>query len=157
MSLIKTPQHWLHVAIDGALTLGAWASFVYLLVRGFEAMADASRNGPQLDFLHELIRTCGTLAAYALCATLIGLLLFAWAKYNEIRARRYARRQRMPDISAQTLSKSFRITSETYLRLRAQQVLTLHNDQVGDLIWVEEHIREDGEDAARRSSETSEV
>ncbi|GLO44351.1 hypothetical protein PPUN109347_09130 [Pseudomonas putida] len=32
---------------------------------------------------------------------------------------------------------SFRVTSETYQRLRSQQVLVLHNDEIGDLIWVE--------------------
>lgn len=142
MSLIKTPQHWLHRTIDTALTLCAWVAFIYLLVRGLKAMAEATRLGPQMDFMAQMVNTFGTLSAYALCALLIGLVLLAWAKYNEIRAGRYERRERMPNIGAQTLSKSFRVTSETYLRLRAQQVLTLHNDEVGDLIWVEEHIYE---------------
>lgn len=142
MTLIKTSQHWLHRMIDLVLTLAAWAAFTFLLVRGLKAMAEASRSGAQQDLTEQMVHTFGTLMVYTLCAVLIGLALFAWAKYNEIRARRFDRRTRVSDIGERTLMRSFGVTSETYRRLRAQQVAVLHNDEIGDLVWVEDPVFE---------------
>lgn len=145
MTLIKTSQHWLHRMIDLVLTLAAWAAFTFLLVRGLKAMAEASRSGAQQDLTEQMVHTFGTLMVYTLCAVLIGLALFAWAKYNEIRARHFDRRTRVSNVGERTLMKSFRVTSETYQRLRTQQVVILHNDEIGDLIWVEGPVLEASE------------
>ncbi|KES25537.1 MULTISPECIES: poly-beta-1,6-N-acetyl-D-glucosamine biosynthesis protein PgaD [unclassified Pseudomonas] len=137
MNLIKTPQHWLPRSLDVLLTLCAWAIFVWLMERGIASLLASGWRGPRLDWSGQFLQTLDTLMVYVLCSALIAALLVSWARYNQIRAARYERRSRMPDLSRQALSRSFNISGDTLARLHGAQVVTLHNDEHGNLVWVE--------------------
>lgn len=137
MTLIKTPQHWLPRLVDTLLTLVAWAGFIYLVVEGVVMLLASGWHGPRLEWGSQLLRTMDTLLIYIVCSLLIGVVLLGWAKYNQVRAARYERRLRMPDLSRQALSCSFNVSVETLSRLHSSQVVTLHNDELGSLVWVE--------------------
>lgn len=137
MTLIKTPQHWFPRLVDILLTLAAWAGFIYLMVEGVAALLVTGWQGPRLDWGNQLLRTLDTLFIYVVCSVLIAVSLLGWAKYNQVRAARYERRLRMPDLSRRDLSRSFNVSVETLSRLHSAQVVTLHNDEFGSLVWVE--------------------
>ncbi|ARU86933.1 poly-beta-1,6-N-acetyl-D-glucosamine biosynthesis protein PgaD [Pseudomonas sp. M30-35] len=141
MSIIKTEQHWLPKTIDTLLTLSAWAVFLYLITNGTVPFAKQLIAHPeqfQSILISAFMPLIMQLSNYAIAGALIGGILLTWAKYNELRAARYTRRERSPDLCDSALSASFFVTLEDLNILRRKQVLILHNTEQGDLSWIED-------------------
>lgn len=137
MNLIRTPQHWFPHALDTLLTLAAWLGFGYLLVSGIaQLLANAPGHWEPKPWT-QLLETLGSLLLYLLLSLAIGCALLIWAKYHQIQVRRYERRKGVPNIDHEHLSRSFRIHSGLLEFLHQHQILTVHNDQHGDLREVE--------------------
>lgn len=137
MNLIRPPQHWFPHALDTLLTLAAWLGFGYLLVSGIaQLLADASGHWEPKPWT-QLLETLGSLLLYLLLSLAIGCALLIWAKCHQIQVRRYERRKGVPNIDHEHLSRSFRIHSGLLEFLHQHQILTVHNDQHGDLREVE--------------------
>lgn len=141
MSIIKTEQHWLPKTIDALLTLSAWAGFLYLITDGavpFAKQLIAQPEQFQSIVISAFIPLIMQLSNYAIAGALLGGILLTWAKYNELRAARYTRRERSPDLCDNSLSASFFVTLEDLSILRRNQILILHNTEHGDLSWIED-------------------
>src|SRR5690606_8271979 len=68
---------------------------------------------------------------------MIGLMLFAWAKYSQQRSGGYPRRGRAPDVGEAGLAANFEVSLAIVNCLQRQQVLILHNHDHGHLCAIE--------------------
>lgn len=140
--IIRTPRHWLPRSIDILLTLAAWGGFAYLLFDGVRqvAVSDLQEARVQIAALlpgAQFFATLGSLLFYLALALLFCAVLLGWAKYNQIRAARYQRRQRVPDICHATLAASFGVQPCVLAQLQQEQVLIAHHDEHGELCAVD--------------------
>ncbi|GIZ12640.1 poly-beta-1,6-N-acetyl-D-glucosamine biosynthesis protein PgaD [Pseudomonas sp. NCCP-436] len=135
--LIRTQQHWLPRCVDVLLTVIAWIGFVGLVYAGIREMADAVPLEQRLIESEILMSTLETLLVYLLGGVLIAALLLFWAKYNQLRARRYTRRQCPGRLCVDGLSGSFRVAPEVIETLHGGQVWILHHHEHGDLSAIE--------------------
>lgn len=135
--LLKTQPHWVLRLRDGVLTLLAWACFFYLLERGIQSVLVVGWQGPDLTFGRRFLATMDTLLIYLLVAVTIGLLLFLWATYHQLRAARSQRRSRVADVTAAELAESVNLPLDIVRGLQEQQVLILHHDTQGQLVAIE--------------------
>lgn len=141
MSIIRTEQHWLPKSIDALLTLLAWTGFLYLIGNGavpFIKQLIANPDNVQGLFNSAFMPLIQQLSSYLLDGALLGGTLLLWAKYNQLRASRLLRRERIPNLSDKGLSASFFVTLEDLNILHHRQVLILHNTEQGDLGWIED-------------------
>lgn len=132
--LIHTRQGRLPRAVDAAVTLVAWAGFLYLFYRGVAAMLQA----PSVDWSARMLAlrsTLDTLLWYGVIAAGNAAVLAAWALYNQIR-RRVERRSVIPALDDGKLSASFHLTPELLQALRSHQVIVVHNDEQGGIADV---------------------
>lgn len=135
--LIRTQQHMLPRVVDALLTLVAWLGMVYLVVQGVAEVIANGQQGPRPSLGTEFLLTLDTLLIYLLVGIAIGVVLLAWAKYNERRADWYQRRTRMPDVCEEGLSERFQVSLPVLDCLQNQQVLILHNHEDGTLAAIE--------------------
>jgi biofilm PGA synthesis protein PgaD len=69
------------------------------------------------------------------------VILIGWARYQQRKSRSFAqRRLPSPVIGDEGLSKSFKLCDERFQKLRTPGVMTIHNDQDGDISHVETHL-----------------
>ncbi|MFI8481755.1 poly-beta-1,6-N-acetyl-D-glucosamine biosynthesis protein PgaD [Pseudomonas sp. NPDC078700] len=141
MSIIRTEQNWLPKSIDAGLTLAAWAGFLYLITNGAVPFIEQLIVHPE-QFQSVLYRAfmplIEQLADFLAWGALLGAVLLIWAKYNELRASRYSRRQNIPNLCDKRICASFFVTLADLKILRYKQILILHNTEHGDLSWIED-------------------
>lgn len=137
MNLISTPRHWLPQLVDIMLTLIAWIVFVWLMVNGVTDLLADQEQGPRIDMGTELLSGLDSLLLYLVLSLLVAGVLIFWATYQKRQAAGFERRQRVPIISDETLSTSFRIDPRLLKLLQGQQVMTVHNDGDGRVLSVE--------------------
>jgi biofilm PGA synthesis protein PgaD len=135
--LIRTQQHWLPRTIDTLLTLIAWVGFISLIIIGVRDLYTGTSNRTFMQLLFEVRPTLDTLIVYVICGLVIGGILLIWAKYNEVRAGRYARRKETVQVDTVGLASSFRVSAAVIEFLRSEQVWILHNHEHGDLAAIE--------------------
>jgi biofilm PGA synthesis protein PgaD len=74
-------------------------------------------------------------------AVVNAVILIGWARYQQRKSRSFAqRRLPSPVIGDEGLSKSFKLCDERFQKLRTPGVMTIHNDQDGDISHVETHF-----------------
>lgn len=73
---------------------------------------------------------------YILIATVNGLVLIGWAKYNQFRFR-VERRSRRPGLEDHELAESLRITRELVTELNKARVLTVHHHESGEISHID--------------------
>jgi len=132
--LIHTRQGLLPRVVDAAVTLLAWAGFLYLFYRGVAAMVQV----PSLDIavrFEALRSTVDTLLWYGVIAAFNAAVLAGWALYNQIR-RKVERRSVIPALDDAKLSSSFDLTPQLLQALRSHQVIVVHNDEQGGIADV---------------------
>lgn len=140
MNLICTPRHWLPRMIDITLTLCAWALFAWLLyigLMGLTGLMSDQGQGLRIDMDTLLLFGLESLLLYLLLSLTIASVLSIWATYRKKHAAGFKRRQRVPIMSDETLSDSFRVDHRLLQLLQKQQVLTVHNDEYGHVLSVE--------------------
>ncbi|CAN7198226.1 MULTISPECIES: poly-beta-1,6-N-acetyl-D-glucosamine biosynthesis protein PgaD [unclassified Acidovorax] len=132
--LIHTRQGRLPRLVDAAVTLVAWAGFLFLFYRGVAAMVQV----PSLDLtarFDALRSTVDTLLWYGVIAAFNAAVLAGWALYNQIR-RKVERRSVIPALDDSQLSASFHLTPELLQAMRSNQVIVVHNDEHGGIADV---------------------
>lgn len=77
--------------------------------------------------------TIRDLLTYILVALAITLILVLWAKYNQVRAGRYRRRARIPDMSDSRLSASFGVHPSVLHAIQIESRLVFYHDHDGHL------------------------
>lgn len=132
--LIHTRRAWLPRAVDAVLTLLAWAGFLYLVVRGVEAVLDLAPHSLS-ERLHALRMSASTLLWYLAIGACNAGVLASWALYNQIR-RRVERRSAIPALDDERLSISFCLTPELLHAFRSHQVIVVHNRDDGSIADV---------------------
>ncbi|WP_022961635.1 poly-beta-1,6-N-acetyl-D-glucosamine biosynthesis protein PgaD [Halopseudomonas pelagia] len=137
MNLIYTPRHWLPRLIDIILTLIAWVVFVWLLYNGITDLIADQRQGPRIEMGTQLLSGLDSLLLYLVLSLLVACILSIWAAYRKKQAAGFERRKRVPIMSDETLSTSFGVDHRLLKLLQEQQVLTVHNDEHGQLLSVE--------------------
>lgn len=139
MKIIRTRQRPFLVVIDVILTLLAWIGLLFLLVRGLWPLIETHAGGPRID--NSAFEALGTLQVYLWVALVNAVILIGWARYQQRKSRSFAqRRLPSPVIDDQGLSKSFKLCDERFQKLRTPGVMTIHNDQDGDISHVETHF-----------------
>ncbi|WXL26349.1 poly-beta-1,6-N-acetyl-D-glucosamine biosynthesis protein PgaD [Ectopseudomonas mendocina] len=135
--LIRTQQHWLPRSVDALLTIIAWVGFISLIVIGVRDLIGGSMGAISLNLLMGIKPTLETLLVYLITGAVIGAILLMWAKYNEVRARRYERRQGVESLDIERLSASFRVSPAVIEFMQSEQVWIVHNYEYGDLSAIE--------------------
>lgn len=131
--IVQTQQHWLPKALDVVLTLLAWYAFLWLMAGGIGNMLE---QGVRITFSKlppQLLATALNVLTYTAMGVALTVLLLVWAKYNQIRAGRYTRRARIPDMCDSRLSVSFGVHPSVVQPMRGESRLVFHNDHNGDL------------------------
>lgn len=140
MKIIRTRQRPVLLVIDVLITLVAWIGLLFLLIRGLWPLVETHAGGPRID--HSAFDALGTLQIYLWVALVNAVVLIGWARYQQRKSRSFAqRRLPSPVIDDQGLSKSFKLCDERLQKLRTPGVMTIHNDQDGDISHVETHLR----------------
>lgn len=130
--LIKTRQHWLPRILNIGFTILAWGAFAYLMVDGVGILFYGEPRPKEFALPWEFFDTLHSLLWYLLMACVLSATLLIWAKYNQHRASRYSRRQRIPDITEQQLANSFGVSAQVLEMIHLEQILVLHNDAKGN-------------------------
>lgn len=137
MKIIRTRQRPFLVVIDVILTVLAWVGLLFLLVRGLWPLIETS-GGPRID--HSAFDALGTLQVYMWVALVNAVILIGWARYQQRKSRSFAqRRLPSPVIGDEGLSKSFAVR-RAFPETAHAGVMTIHNDQDGDISHVETHL-----------------
>jgi biofilm PGA synthesis protein PgaD len=134
MKIIRTRQRPLLVIVDVAFTVLAWIGLVYLLVRGLWPLID-THDGPRIEV--GVLEALGTLQIYLWVALLNAAVLILWARYQQRKSKRFARRRLpSPIVDDQRLSESFKLSAANLLRMRQPGTMTVHNDEEGGISLV---------------------
>ncbi|QJP93199.1 poly-beta-1,6-N-acetyl-D-glucosamine biosynthesis protein PgaD [Pseudomonas fluorescens] len=139
MKIIRTRQRPFLVVIDVILTVLAWVGLLYLLVRGLWPLIETHAGGPRID--HSAFEALGTLQIYLWVALVNAIILISWARYQQRKSRSFAqRRLAAPVVDDDGLSKSFKLCDDRLQKLRSPGVITIHNNQDGDVSHVVPHL-----------------
>ena len=139
MKIIRTRQRPLLLVIDVLVTLVAWIGLLFLLIRGLWPLVETHVGGPRID--NSAFDALGALQIYLWVALANAVVLIGWARYQQRKSRSFAqRRLPSPVIDDQGLSKSFKLCDDRLQKLRTPGVMTIHNDQDGDISHVETHL-----------------
>ncbi|MCF4995405.1 poly-beta-1,6-N-acetyl-D-glucosamine biosynthesis protein PgaD [Pseudomonas syringae] len=139
MKIIRTRQRPFLVVIDAFVTVVAWVGLLYLLISGLWPLIE-TRDGPRVD--NPAFDAMGTLNIYMWVALINALVLISWARYQQRKSRSFAqRRLPAPVADDQRLSQSFKLCDDRFQKLRSLGVMTIHNDQEGDVSRVVPHLR----------------
>jgi biofilm PGA synthesis protein PgaD len=139
MKIIRTRQRPFLVVIDVILTVLAWVGLLYLLVRGLWPLIETHAGGPRID--NSAFEALGTLQVYLWVALVNAVILISWARYQQRKSRSFAqRRLAAPVVDDDGLSKSFKLCDDRLQRLRSPGVITIHNNQDGDVSHVVPHL-----------------
>ena len=139
MKIIRTRQRPILVVIDVILTVLAWVGLLFLLVRGLWPLMETHAGAPRID--SSAFDALGTLQIYLWIAVVNAVILIAWARYQQRKSRSFAqRRLPSPVIDDAGLSKSFKLCDDSLQKLRTPGVMTIHNDQEGDISHVVTHF-----------------
>lgn len=133
--LVRTAQHWLPRALDLALTLLAWTGFLHLLASGVLGFMQQDSQAPKAG--QSLLAVLNSLVIYMILAGVMAASLLTWAKYNQLRARRFERRRRMPEATVEKLSLSFQVHPEILAFIQRQQRLVVHSNAQGHALAFE--------------------
>lgn len=139
MKIIRTRQRPILVVIDVILTVVAWVGLLLLLMRGLWPLLETHAGAPRID--SSAFDALGTLQIYLWIAVVNAVILIAWARYQQRKSRGFAqRRLPSPVIDDAGLSKSFKLCDDSLQKLRTPGVMTIHNDQEGDISHVVTHF-----------------
>lgn len=139
MKIIRTRQRPILVVIDVILTVLAWVGLLFLLIRGLWPLIETYAGAPRID--SSAFDALGTLQIYLWIAVVNAVILIAWARYQQRKSRSFAqRRLPSPVIDDAGLSKSFKLCDDRLQKLRTPGVMTIHNDQEGDISHVVTHF-----------------
>lgn len=139
MKIIRTRQRPILVVIDVILTVVAWVGLLLLLMRGLWPLLETHAGAPRID--SSAFDALGTLQIYLWIAVVNAVILIAWARYQQRKSRSFAqRRLPSPVIDDAGLSKSFKLCDDRLQKLRTPGVMTIHNDQEGDISHVVTHF-----------------
>lgn len=139
MKIIRTRQRPILVVIDVILTVVAWVGLLFLLMRGLWPLIETHAGAPRID--SSAFDALGTLQIYLWIAVVNAVILIAWARYQQRKSRSFAqRRLPSPVIDDAGLSKSFKLCDDRLQKLRTPGVMTIHNDQEGDISHVVTHF-----------------
>ncbi|PMY65904.1 MULTISPECIES: poly-beta-1,6-N-acetyl-D-glucosamine biosynthesis protein PgaD [Pseudomonas] len=133
MKIIRTRQRPFLMAVDVFLTVLAWISLLYLLVRGLIPLLD-SHAGPRINV--NLFDALTTLQFYAWVAVINAVLLISWARYRQRRHKKYPPRLPAPVVDSQRLSERFKLSDETFAQIRRPGTMIVHNDEEGGISHV---------------------
>lgn len=139
MKIIRTRQRPILAVIDVILTVVAWVGLLLLLMRGLWPLIETHAGAPRID--SSAFDALGTLQIYLWIAVVNAVILIAWARYQQRKSRSFAqRRLPSPVIDDAGLSKSFKLCDDRLQKLRTPGVMTIHNDQEGDISHVVTHF-----------------
>lgn len=139
MRIIRTRQRPFLVVIDVIFTVIAWIGLLYLLARGLWPLIEPHEGVARID--SAAFDALGTLQIYLWVAVVNAVILIAWARYQHRKSRSFAqRRLPAPVVDDEGLSKSFKLCDDRLQKLRTPGVMTIHNDQEGDISHVVTHF-----------------
>jgi biofilm PGA synthesis protein PgaD len=139
MKIIRTRQRPFLVVVDVFLTVLAWVGLLYLLVRGLWPLIETHAGGLRID--NSAFEALGTLQIYLWVALVNAVILISWARYQQRKSRSFAqRRLAAPVVDDDGLSKSFKLCDDRLQKLRSPGVITIHNNQDGDVSHVVPHL-----------------
>ena len=78
-----------------------------------------------------------TLTSYAFVVLINTAMLFAWARYNQIRFRGKDRRKAMPVVTVADYSRMYGFAPEEIAAWQSARILIVHHDEDGKLVQVD--------------------
>ncbi len=137
-------QTWRQRAVFGALTAAFWVGWFVLWLPAI-TMAGWLFFGLRFKFhmidLDGFSGFLGLLGVYALVITGMGGSLLLWAKYNHLRFRGVERRRDFPVPSLSDIAAAKGLSETAILEARRCQVMTVHHDDHGSILRVEDRSR----------------
>ena len=134
MKIIRTRQRPFLVVVDVFFTVLAWIGLLYLLVRGLLPLVGSHEGGPRIDV--SLLDALSTLEIYLWVALVNAALLIGWARYRQLRSRKYPPRLPAPVVDDQRLSETFNLSEDNFTRIRLPGTMVVHNDEEGGISHV---------------------
>ncbi|PWF22602.1 poly-beta-1,6-N-acetyl-D-glucosamine biosynthesis protein PgaD [Corticimicrobacter populi] len=128
--IIASQRNRLAHAIDFVLTLAAWWVLLYLLLHGLIKVSSTGLDSALPRLYLTDWSAAGTLGGYLATGLLNALLLFSWARYNQRRFERAARRGAFKPVRPEELCRKFILTERQYKKLHAaRKVVFVHDDR----------------------------
>lgn len=145
--IIETPglQSLKHRFSSSLVTFFFWAAWFYLWqpiisilawAFGFKFFYD---NMIDLGGIGGFGRLLGT---YVLVVSLIGLIFFGWAYYNNRRFKNKKRRGKIWKISFKNLGERYHLTEDQVLNCKTSRRLVVHFDEAGNITGLGNGVRE---------------
>ena len=128
-NLILTEARLLPRLFDGALTLLAWAGFLFFLYANL-VMQITEQSGDRWPLI---MASMNTVLIYLLVAAANAWLLILWYHYNlrRINARRHGQ---LSSLRHDQLAASFTVAPQIISEMSQYNLLTVYHDQIGRII-----------------------
>ena len=78
-----------------------------------------------------------TLSSYAIVVLINTVLLFAWARYNQMRFRGKERRKAMPVVTIADYARMYGFAPEEIAAWQSARILVMHHNDDGQLVQVD--------------------
>lgn len=134
--IVRTPRSRLGWLIDAVLTALAWVAFVWLCVSGLLAIFREANAGPAVPGWGALMPTMGTLTLYVVVGMINGVILLAWARYNQYRFAGLQRRAAVPPLANEELAQSFGLPVQRLAALHQAKIAVVEHEPDGAIANV---------------------
>jgi biofilm PGA synthesis protein PgaD len=134
--IVRTPRSRLGWLFDALLTAVAWIGFGYLCVTGVRAILEEADGGVGVPVWSAMLPTMGTLTLYVVVAVFNGVVLLAWARYNQYRFSGLDRRKVIPALRNDELARSFALSAPRLDALQRAKVAVVDHEADGTIAAV---------------------
>ncbi|TWG88903.1 biofilm PGA synthesis protein PgaD [Cupriavidus gilardii J11] len=134
--IVRSQRSRLGWLIDALLTALAWIGFGWLCASGVHAVLQAADSGPGVPVLSALLPTMDTLAIYVVVAVINGIVLLAWARYNQYRFSGLDRRRAIPALGKEELARSFGVSAQRLQAMQEAKVVVVVHQEDGGILDV---------------------
>lgn len=131
--IVRTERSRLGWLFDALLTALAWIGFAWLCASGIRAVLEAANSGPGVPALSALLPTMDTLTVYVVVAVINGIVLLAWARYNQYRFSGLDRRRALPALANEELARSFGVSAQRLEAMQVAKVVVVEHQEDGGI------------------------
>jgi len=136
--IIVTKPHHPRYLLAVLLTILGWIAFFFLFGSGIVDILIGEVRGPDAPWLPPLLlASMNTVIGYVVFVLAGTLLLFIWAKYNQIRFIGKDRRKFLAPLSREEFRARFGLSDSQLDAMRHVRVITIHHEDDGSIRTIE--------------------
>jgi len=136
--IITTKPHHPRYLLAVLLTILGWIAFFFLFGSGIVDILIGEVRGPDAPWLPPLLlASMNTIIGYVVFVLAGTLLLFIWAKYNQIRFIGKDRRKFIAPLSREEFRARFGLSDSQLDAMRHARVITIHHEDDGTIRTID--------------------